>query len=60
MSVPPDPAPEPGGPSRSTAVALVFVVALLLGAIWLVQAIQTHLAAENCLNSGRRDCASLR
>ncbi len=40
-------------------VALVFVVALALGAYWLFQALERHGEIQNCIASGRRNCVDL-
>ena len=41
-------------------IAALAVVALLAAALfWAMQAVVRHNGVQNCLNSGRRDCASL-
>ncbi len=40
-------------------VALVFVVALALGAFWLFKEIERHNEILNCVASGRRNCDAL-
>ena len=51
-----DEAPENGRRDRANLVATLFVVALTLGAIWLIQALIRHNEILNCVVSGRRDC----
>jgi hypothetical protein len=64
---PPDPArgPPPDEPPRgenrdfANIVALVFVVALALGAFWLFKELERHNEILNCVASGRRNCDAL-
>ncbi len=57
--------PRPAGPSReenrdfANIVALVFVVALAIGAFWLFKALERHGEIQNCIASGRRNCVDL-
>jgi hypothetical protein len=54
---PPDKRRKPTqGGNRGNIVALVFVVALALGAYWLFHSLQSHNETLNCVASGRRDC----
>ena len=46
---------QPGG--RGPVMALVAVVLLVGLVYWAIQAIVQHNALQNCLDSGRRDCA---
>lgn len=54
---PEQPEPEPTG--RSNVAALVFVVLLFLGALWVFQLLEHHREIDNCIASGRRDCVDL-
>jgi hypothetical protein len=58
---PPDPDPDspPEGPRRGPLVALIFVAVLIAGGIWLVQVLREKSRLEDCLISGRRDCAPI-
>jgi hypothetical protein len=55
MTPPPPDKPEPEG-GRGNIAALIFVVALALGAYWLFHELQGHNDTLNCVASGRRDC----
>jgi hypothetical protein len=50
-----EPAQE-GGRDVANIVALIFVIALAVGAIWLFNAIQRDNEILNCVASGRRNC----
>jgi hypothetical protein len=60
-----EPTEPPGDPSddsdrsRANLIALVFIVALFVGAYWLFTELQRHREIENCIASGRRDCIPL-
>jgi hypothetical protein len=41
---------------RGNIVALVFVVALTIGAYWLFHALERHAEIQACVASDRRDC----
>jgi hypothetical protein len=58
---PPKPEEPSEGESRDFAnlVALVFVVALALGAFWLFKELERHNEILNCVASGRRNCDAL-
>ena len=58
---PPQPDEHPQGENRDFAnlVALIFVVALALGAFWLFKKIERHNEILNCVASGRRNCDAL-
>jgi len=49
----------PQDEGRGNIVALVFVIALAIGAYWLVHAIERHSEIQACIASGRRDCIEL-
>jgi hypothetical protein len=58
---PPKPA-EPGQDDNrdfANIVALVFVVALAIGAFWLFKALERHSEIQSCIASGRRNCVDL-
>lgn len=44
---------------RGRIAALAAVVVLVGALFWVMQAVVRHNALQNCLDSGRRDCASL-
>ncbi len=49
---------RPGEPNRrGTVAALVAVVAIGLSLFWAMSAIRSHNAAQDCIDSGRHDCA---
>jgi hypothetical protein len=58
---PPQPDEPSEGENRDFAniVALVFVVALALGAFWLFKELERHNEILNCVASGRRNCDAL-
>ena len=52
------PPPRPDGPnSRGTVAALVAVVVLGVALFWAMSAIRAHNAVQDCIDSGRHDCA---
>jgi len=50
--------PEEGGPGRSLVILLVLVVAAGL-VLWLIHALRDKSNLEDCLMSGRRNCAPI-
>ena len=49
---------RPGEPNRrGTVAALVAVVAIGLALFWAMSAIRAHNAVQDCIDSGRHDCA---
>lgn len=46
---------QPGG--RGNVAALVAVVLIGLALFWAVSAIRQHDAVQDCIDSGRHDCA---
>lgn len=52
------PSPEPSDDNRRGAniAAVVFVVILVLGCVWLLHALTGANDALNCVASGRHDC----
>jgi len=58
MATPPD--RQGGEQSRSVAlIGLVVVLALVVAAVYLVHALQKESRLEDCLMSGRTNCAPL-
>jgi hypothetical protein len=57
MTQPPDPA-EAG--RRRALAALLFLIVLVIGGVWLADALRRESEREDCLASGRRDCAVVR
>jgi hypothetical protein len=52
---------DPGEAGRRRALAaILFLIVLIAGGVWLADALQRESAREDCLASGRRDCAALR
>jgi hypothetical protein len=56
---PPDERPQAENRDFANIVALVFVVALALGAYWLFKELERHNEILNCVASGRRNCDEL-
>ena len=52
-----DSEPESGGPSRGVLVALLVVVVLAAGGIWLANHIRASARLQDCVMSGRTNCA---
>ena len=44
---------------RQTLVGLVVVALLLVAGWWVMSDLQRHREIDNCIASGRRDCAPL-
>lgn len=44
---------------RAKVIALVFVLALAAFSVWLVNWILADVKLQNCVLSGRRDCAPI-
>ncbi|AWN50972.1 hypothetical protein [Methylobacterium sp. 17Sr1-1] len=56
-----DPDRDPGAAGRRRALAaILFLIVLVVGGVWLADALRRESAREDCLASGRRDCAVLR
>lgn len=64
---PPDESPEPhsdaeeqenGGAVNFAAVLLI--LALVIGGVWVFTKLGEHNQIENCIASGRRDCIDVR
>jgi hypothetical protein len=50
---------EPQGSNRGKIAALVFVVLLVLGALWLQAKIRADAKLQDCVMSGRTNCAQV-
>jgi hypothetical protein len=50
---------DEGGNPNANIIALVFVVVLALGCLWLFNKLHEHNEVGNCIASGRRDCVDL-
>ena len=48
------------GSSRGPIVALVLVVVLVLGGLWLSQRLRTVSNLQDCVMAGRTNCAPVR
>jgi hypothetical protein len=47
------------GRSLVNVAALVFVILLVVGSVWLAKVMQRHARLEDCLMSGRTNCAPI-
>ncbi len=58
---PPAPAPEheEQGPRRGALIALIVIAVLLVGGIWLSRTLQGVGNLQDCVMSGRTNCAPL-
>ena len=56
MSGPQDHGPEPES-RRAALIGLAVILVLVVGAYFLVTALQRNAALEDCLMAGRRNCA---
>lgn len=45
--------------SLLNVAALIFVILLVVGGVWLAKVMQRHARLEDCLMSGRTNCAPL-
>jgi hypothetical protein len=60
MSQPPDEPPETEAERRTTNIILLVAAVLVIGGgIWLVNALVDARKAEQCFESGRRNCAPI-
>jgi hypothetical protein len=50
--------PEEGASDTAKIAAIVFVIILVVGCIWLFNRLSSANQELNCVASGRRDCAS--
>jgi hypothetical protein len=58
MSGPQDHGPEPES-RRAALIGLAVILVLVVGAYFLVTALQRNAALEDCLLAGRRNCAPI-
>ena len=56
-SDPPRPDPEP--PRRGALLALLFIVALLVGGVWVERRMHANSLVEDCLLARRNNCDRL-
>jgi hypothetical protein len=49
-----------GDASRGPIVALIVVVALVVGGLWLSQRLQSTSSTQDCVMAGRNNCAPAR
>ncbi|KMO34094.1 hypothetical protein VQ02_19590 [Methylobacterium variabile] len=53
------PTPDPDDAGRRRALAAIpFLAVLVIGGVWLANTLRRESAREDCLLSGRRDCAT--
>ena len=52
----PDRDPETGPSRRGTVAALIVVVLLVLGGLWLTRQMHQNAALQDCVASGRTNC----
>ena len=50
---------EPSGSNRGPVVALIAVVLLVIGGLWLMQHIRAASRIQDCVMSGRTNCAPI-
>ena len=50
---------EPDGSNRGKVVALLVVVMLVLGGIWLEQRLSASAKIQDCVMAGRTNCAPI-
>jgi hypothetical protein len=50
--------PEPG--RRGMLVALVVIVVLVLGGLWISHVLRSSAAVQDCVMQGRSNCAPVR
>ena len=59
----PRPPEDEGGDEQGRRLinlaALVFVILLVIGGVWLAKVMQRHARLEDCLMSGRTNCAPI-
>jgi hypothetical protein len=56
--LPLDEPPEEGAGDGAKVAAILFVIVLVVGCIWLFNRLSSANQELNCVASGRRDCAS--
>jgi hypothetical protein len=53
-------ADDPEPPSRRNAlIAMVAIVLLVVGGVWLARVLHTSTRLEDCLMAGRRNCTPI-
>jgi hypothetical protein len=52
----PDRDPEVGSSRRGTVAALIVVVLLVLGGLWLTRQMHQSAVLQDCVSSGRTNC----
>ncbi len=57
---PPEEESPRGGASRGPLVALILIVVLILGGLWLSQRLRAVSNLQDCVMSGRTNCAPVR
>ena len=51
---------DPDGNRRGPLIALVLIVALVAGGLWLSQRLGASARLQDCVMSGRTNCAPIR
>jgi len=59
MSDPRVPDPDDHPPRRGALIALIVIVVLLAGGLWLSRTLHETGRVQDCVMSGRKDCAAL-
>lgn len=59
MPQPPDDEDDDNNPQRRNLLILVIVVILVAGGVWLVNKLVAMRNLQNCLDSGRTNCAPI-
>jgi heme/copper-type cytochrome/quinol oxidase subunit 4 len=50
---------EPGSP-RNALIALIVVVVLIAGGLWITRQLHSMAAIQDCASSGRTNCAPIK
>ncbi len=50
---------EPSGSNRTAVAALIVVALLVVGGFWLMQHIRADARIQDCVMSGRSNCAPI-
>ena len=50
---------ESPGPNRTAVVGLIVILLLVAGGLWLVQHIRADSRIQDCVMSGRTNCAPI-
>ncbi len=59
MAEPPDEPAEGGGSPRGALLALLAIVLVVLGSLWVMHRISAADAIQDCVASGRTNCAPI-